>query len=44
VRAVAQLAAALRDKPEGRGFDSRFAQWDFFIYLILWHWDRLILS
>jgi len=27
--AVAQLVEALRYKPEGRGFDSRWCQWDF---------------
>jgi hypothetical protein len=27
--AVAQLAEALRYKPEGRGFDSRWGHWDF---------------
>jgi hypothetical protein len=26
---VAQLAEALRHKPEGRGFDSRQVHWDF---------------
>jgi hypothetical protein len=28
-RAVAQLVEALRYKPEGRGFDSRWCQWNF---------------
>jgi hypothetical protein len=28
---VAQLVAALRYKPEGRGFDSRWCHWKFFI-------------
>ena len=27
--AVAQLAEALRYKPEGRGFDSRWCHWNF---------------
>ena len=27
--AVAQLVEALRYKPEGRGFDSRWCQWNF---------------
>jgi len=27
--AVAQLVEALRCKPEGRGFDSRWCHWDF---------------
>jgi len=27
--AVAQLVEALRLKPEGRGFDSRWCQWNF---------------
>jgi hypothetical protein len=27
--AVAQLVEALRYKPEGRGFDSRWCHWDF---------------
>ena len=27
--AVAQLVEALRYKPEGRGFDSRWSYWDF---------------
>jgi hypothetical protein len=27
--AVAQLVETLRYKPEGRGFDSRWGQWDF---------------
>ena len=29
--AVAQLVEALRCKPEGRGFDSRWYHWNFFI-------------
>ena len=28
-RAVAQLVDALRYKPEGRGFDSRWCHWNF---------------
>jgi hypothetical protein len=27
--AVAQLVKALRYKPEGRGFDSRWSNWNF---------------
>jgi hypothetical protein len=27
--AVAQLVEALRHKPEGRGFDSQWCQWNF---------------
>jgi hypothetical protein len=26
---VAQLVEALRDKPEGRGFDSQWCHWNF---------------
>ena len=33
--AVAQLVEALRYKPEGRGFDSRWCHWIFFIGIIL---------
>ena len=33
--AVAQLVEALRYKPEGRGFDSRWCPWSFFIDIIL---------
>jgi len=33
--AVAQLVEALRYKPEGRGFDSRWCHWNFFIDIIL---------
>jgi hypothetical protein len=44
VHAVAQLAEALRDKPEGLRFDSRSAHWDFSFYVILWHWGQLIFS
>jgi hypothetical protein len=29
--AVAQLVEALRYKPEGRGFDSRWCHWIFFV-------------
>jgi len=29
VHVVAQLVEALRYKPEGRGFDSRWCHWDF---------------
>jgi hypothetical protein len=28
-KAVAQLVEALRYKPEGRGFDSRWCHWNF---------------
>ena len=35
VHAVAQLGKALRYKPEGRGFDSRWCHWIFFIDIIL---------
>jgi hypothetical protein len=31
--AVAQLVEALRYKPEGRGFDSRWCHWNFFLFL-----------
>ena len=33
--AVAQLVEALRYKPEGRGFDSRWCRLEFFIDIIL---------
>ena len=40
--AVARLVEALRYKPEGRGFDSRWCHWNFFIDTILlaalWPW------
>jgi hypothetical protein len=34
-QAVAQLVETLRYKPEGRGFDSRWCHWIFFIDIIL---------
>jgi len=40
--AVAQLVEALRYKPEGRGFDSRWCRWIFsltFLPAALWPWD-----
>jgi len=39
---VAQFVEALRYKSEGRGFDSRWCHWNFFIDIILstalWPW------
>ena len=41
-KAVTQLVEALRYKPEGRGFNSRWCHWNFLIYIILpvalWPW------
>jgi hypothetical protein len=31
INVVAQLVEALRYKPEGRGFDSRWCQWNFLL-------------
>ena len=44
--AVAQLVEALRYKPEGRGFDSRWCHWNFSLKILpaaLSHWCRLSL-
>jgi hypothetical protein len=40
--AVAQLVEALRYKSEGRGFDSRWWHWNFFIDIILPHYGPAV--
>jgi hypothetical protein len=40
--AFGQLFEALRYKPEGRVFDSRWCHWNF--STVLWPWGRLSLS
>jgi hypothetical protein len=40
--AVAQLVEALRYKPEGRGFDSRWCHFtEIILSAALWPWSRL---
>ena len=43
---MSQLDDVLRYKPEGRGFESRKGQWNYFYFIFLatlWPWGRLSL-